>query len=199
MTEEHASSATPRLEDTRTTRVIRRQYLLDPKRQLRTTALTTSLVAVLLVIVNLGFTLLRSSQTSFLASAAPQLAPVLEKQDSMSSLTMIVISVVLVIAVAAATVLQTHRTAGAVYAVNQRLERVKAGDLQVRLKLRERDNLRDLEGPFNDMVTALRNRTVADAESLDRLAERAGRLGPDGEDLAAALRALAQSKRQVGT
>jgi len=179
--------------------VVRRRFVIDRKRQLRTTMLTTSLVAILLVLVNLGFTLLRNSQTSLLSSAAPQLTPVLERQDSTSALVMIGISVALVLAVAYATIHQTHRTAGAVFAVKQRLERVTAGDLQVRLKLRQNDNLQDLEGPFNDMVGSFRERALADAEALDALAETADRLGPDGAALAASLRELAGSKRQIAT
>lgn len=178
--------------------VVRRKYVIDRKRQLRTTMLTTSLVAVLLVLVNLGFTLLRNSQTSLLSSAAPQLTPVLERQDSTSSLIMIAISVVLVAAVAYATIHQTHRTAGAVFAVKQRLERVAAGDLQVRLKLRRNDNLQDLEQPFNDLVVSFRDRALADAEALDGLAAAADRLGPDGTGLASTLRQLATDKREVG-
>jgi len=179
--------------------VARRRYVIDRKRQLRTTMLTTSLVAVLLVLVNLGFTLLRNSQTSLLSSAAPQLTPVLERQDSTSGLIMIGISLVLLAAVAYATIHQTHRTAGAVYAVKQRLERVTAGDLLVRLKLRQNDNLQDLEKPFNDMVGSLRDRALADAETLDQLAATADRLGPEGSALASSLRELAEKKRQIGT
>ena len=122
-------------------RVTRRRYLIDPKRQLRTAVMTTSLVAILALVANLGFALLRTSQTSFLAAVAPQLTPVLEKQDTTFSLTMIVLSLILVVAVSLKTIVETHRTAGAVFAVRQRLERVKEGDLQVSLKLRRHDNL----------------------------------------------------------
>ncbi len=179
--------------------IARRRYVIDRKRQLRTTMLTTSLVALLLVAVNLGFILLRASQTSMLASAAPQLAPVIEHQDTTSSVIMIVISVVLVAAVAYATIIQTHRTAGAVYAVKQRLDRVTAGDLQVRLKLRQKDNLQDLETPFNDMVGSLRSRALVEAESLERLAAAVRQIGPEGSEIAAALRELAGAKRLIGT
>ena len=72
------AGATP----TDTPRVIRRRYLIDPKRQLRAALMTTSVVAILAVVVNLGFAFLRTSQTSFLEAAAPQLSPVLERQDS---------------------------------------------------------------------------------------------------------------------
>ncbi len=79
--------------------------------------LVTSLVALLVLVVNLGFTFLRTSQTSLLAAVAPQLTPVIDRQDAVFSLIMLVMSVVLVIAVALKTIVETHHTAGAVYAV----------------------------------------------------------------------------------
>jgi len=198
MSEAVLTGNTPGLQTPRP-HIVRRRYVIDRRRQLRTTMLTTSLVALLLVAVNLGFILLRTSQTSMLASAAPQLTPVLEHQDATSSVIMIVLSAVLVAAVAYATIRQTHRTAGAVYAVKQRLDRVTAGDLQVRLKLRQTDNLQDLETPFNDMVASLRNRALVEAESIERLAAAARQIGPDGSEIAAALHELAAAKRLIGT
>ena len=191
--------ATPSPPQSARPRVIRRRYLIDPRRQLRTAVMTTSLVAVLVLLVNLGFAVLRSSQTSFLAAAAPQLTPVIERQDDISRLIMIVMSVLLVVAVSLKTIVETHHTAGAVFAVRQRLERVTQGDLQVVLKLRKGDNLQNLEKPFNDMVTALRIRTLEEAAGLDELAMEAETIGPDGEGLARALHGLAQHKRQIVT
>lgn len=199
MTDSTPSGTEPETAAPQRPHVARRHYLIDRKRQLRTAFLTTSLVAVLLILVNLGFTLLRTSQTSFLAASAPQLKQVLEKQDSTFSLIMVVTSVVLVIAVAFATVLQTHRTAGAVYAVKQRLQRVADGDLQVRLKLRQRDNLQDLEEPFNAMMATLRKRELDEAAALDELAATAAEAGPEGRMVATALAELATRKRQLGT
>lgn len=180
-------------------KVIRRRYLIDRKRQLRTVVMTTSLVAILVLLVNLGFAFLRTSQTSFLAAVAPQLTPVIDRQDDVFWLIMLVMSVLLVVAVALKTIVETHHTAGAVFAVRQRLERVTDGDLGVVLKLRRGDNLQDLEKPFNDMVSSLRSRALVESGTLDDLAMKAGNLGADGEDLARELHGLAQFKRQLGT
>ena len=199
MTENTWSGPTPSPEQSLPSWVIRRRYLIDPKRQLRTAAMTTSLVAILVLLVNLGFALLRTSQTSFLAAVAPQLTPVIERQDTIFSLTMIIMSVVLVVGVSLKTIVETHRTAGAVFAVRQRIERVKKGDLQVTLKLRRRDNLQILETPFNDMVTSLRDRALGEATTLEQLASKAEKIGDRGDDLARALHELARHKRQIGT
>ena len=191
--------ATPSPPQSARPRVIRRRYLIDPRRQLRTVIMTTSLVAILVLLVNLGFAFLRSSQTSFLAAVAPQLTPVIERQDDIFWLIMIVMSVLLVVAVSLKTIVDTHHTAGAVFAVRQRLERVTEGDLRVVLKLRQGDNLQNLEKPFNDMVSSLRSRALAEAGTLDELAMKAESIGADGEDLSRALHGLAQHKRQIGT
>jgi methyl-accepting chemotaxis protein len=161
--------------------------------------MTTSLTAVLVLLVNLGFGFLRSSQASFLAAAAPQLTPVIERQDAVFWLTMTVMSIILVVGVSLKTIVETHHTAGAVFAVRQRLERVTAGDLQVMLRLRRGDNLQDLEKPFNDMVSSLRDRALDEAATLDGLASKAESLGAAGTEIAEALRSLAHHKRQIGT
>lgn len=180
-------------------RVVRRHYLIDPRRQLRAVVMTTSVVAVLVILVNIGFALLRISQSSFLSAVAPQLGPVLERQETTYSWVMIGFSVILVAAVSAKTIVDTHRTAGAVFAVKQRLERVRQGDLHVTLKLRRNDNLQDLELPFNEMVSTMRDRALDEASRLDELAAEAVRLGADGEDIARGLQALAISRRQIGS
>lgn len=180
-------------------RVFRRRYLIDPKRQLRAALMTTSLVVVLVIMVNLGFGFLRSNQTSFLSAAAPQLSPVLEDQETVFSLAMVIFSVMLVAAVSIKTIVETHRTAGAVFAVRQRIERVAAGDYHVNLRLRENDSLENLVGPFNTMVATIRDASENEALELRRLADRVEKMGPEGEVIADDLRELARNKFQSGS
>jgi methyl-accepting chemotaxis protein len=180
-------------------RVVRRHYLIDPRRQLRAVVMTTSVVAVLVILVNVGFALLRLSQSSFLSAVAPQLGHVLDRQDTTYSWVMILFSVVLVAAVSAKTIVDTHRTAGAVFAVKQRLERVRQGDLHVTLKLRRNDDLQDLEQPFNEMVSTLRDRALDEASQLDKLAAKAVGMGAAGQAIAQDLQGLADFRRQVGS
>jgi methyl-accepting chemotaxis protein len=177
----------------------RRRYLIDAKRQLRTTLVTITLVAVLLVGLNLGFAMLRMSQSTALTSAAPQLGPVVARQDAWFATLMGLASLALVVAVAVATIIHTHRTAGAVYAVRQRFDRVRDGDLNIALRLRRHDHLQDLEQPFNRMMASLRDRSVREAENLDDLADRLSGEAPAPREVAAALRELARSKRDSST
>ena len=173
----------------------RRQYIVDKRRQYRTAALTSGLTILLLVVVNIAFSILRTSQTIVLTAAAPELGPILDAQDTKVGTMLIVISIVFVVGIFVLTIAETHRTAGAVYAVKQRLIRLRDGDYRVDLNLRPRDNLRDLMEPFNDMVASLRDRAQADAAELERLADEAG----DGSAIGAALRELAQQKRTLAS
>jgi methyl-accepting chemotaxis protein len=199
MTEHRRASSSPAAAAARAlpARIVRRRYLIDPGRQLKTAALTTGLTVVLLGFVNLGFFLLRSSQTSILTAAAPQLSPVLDRQDTTMFLVMLGLSLILVVAVFVVTIVETHRTAGAVYAVGRRLERVRDGDYRVTLKLRRKDNLQRLEPPFNGMVAGLRRRALDDATALEELASRAEGPGAAPADLAAELRTMSAAKREL--
>jgi methyl-accepting chemotaxis protein len=177
----------------------RRRYLIDPKRQLRTALMTSSVVALLMLVINVGFAVLRSSQTSFLSAVAPQLTPVLHEQDTVFTLVMALLSIGLVALVSVKTILETHRTAGAVFAVRQRLDRVRQGDYQVTLRLRRNDNLQDLENPFNEMVAALRRRALEDADRLEEIARKAASLDGGGDEISATLIRLARDKRDLGS
>jgi hypothetical protein len=180
-------------------KIARRRYLIDPRRQLRAAFMTTSVVVALVVLVNLGFALLRSSQSSFLAAVAPQLSPLLEEQNTAFFLLMIVLSVALVVAVLLKTIVETHRTAGAVFAVGQRLDRVRRGDYRVALKLRRNDNLQNLEPLFNTMVAALRDRELTEAQTLERLAADAESAGTVCRTVGEELRRIATRKRELGS
>lgn len=193
-----ADATRPGTDETAPRRIFRRRYLIDPKRQLRTVVMTTSVVAVLVILVNLGFALLRVSQSSFLSAVAPQLGPVLERQNTTYSWLMLILSIALLALVSLKTIVETHRTAGAVFAVRQRLERVRQGDLHVSLKLRQNDNLQDLERPFDEMVAALRDRALAEASKLEELADAAAALGPEADGIARSLGDLALAKRRLG-
>jgi methyl-accepting chemotaxis protein len=176
----------------------RRRFLIDKRRQLKTALLTSSLAFFLLAVVNIAFQFLRTSQTMVLTSVAPQLEPVLKKQDAEFGALLLVISLVFVLGVFAITIFRTHLTAGAVFAVKRTIGQVRKGDMNSTLKLRARDNLQDLVQPFNEMVGSLRERAIADADALDGLADRAASGAATTEELAAALRRLADEKRELG-
>lgn len=172
----------------------RRRYLVDRPRQLRVALLATGLVVLLLAMVNVSIYMLRTAEESSIAASAPELAEAMRAENTGRLAIMLLLSAVLVLVVFAVTVFQTHRTAGAAFAVQRRLESIRDGGLGTTLKLRALDSLRSLEGPFNEMVAALRQQAEADAEALDSLASEADGLA-GGDKLAAELRRLAADKR----
>jgi methyl-accepting chemotaxis protein len=68
-------------------------------------------------------------------------------------------------------IMLTHRTAGAVYKISQCLEQVGDFNFDVNLRLRNDDNLRGLEDPFNRMAGNLRRRAVDDHQAMKKLAD----------------------------
>ncbi len=179
-------------------RIIRRHYVIDRRRQYRAAALTSGLAIILLIVVNTAFTILRDSQSMVLSAAAPKLRPVLEAQDTRVGTMLLVASVVFVAGVFVITIAETHRTAGAVYALQKAFDRVRMGDYQTLLRLRPRDTLLDLRFPFNDMLISLRDRALTDAGELEQLAEEASSGALDASALASRLVDFAERKRAFG-
>jgi methyl-accepting chemotaxis protein len=68
-------------------------------------------------------------------------------------------------------IMLTHRTAGAVYKISQCLEQVGDFNFDVSLRLRNDDNIRALEEPFNKMAGNLRRRALDDYQSMKKLAD----------------------------
>jgi len=172
--------------------------VIDRRRQYRSAALTSGLSLILLIIVNVAFSFLRNTQSIVLAAASPQLRPVLEAQDARIGTMLIVVSIFFVAGVFAITIAETHRTAGAVFALQKALDRVRVGDFQTMLRLRPRDTLLDLRFPFNDMLNSLRNRALAEATELEELAAEVESGALEAPELAAKLVDLARRKRDFG-
>jgi methyl-accepting chemotaxis protein len=159
-------------EDTRRQIVRRRIVVVDKQMQYRSAAMVTGLVAVLLVFINAALFAMRRTQTDLLTSTAPELGEVLEAGNIRLATLAIVLSVVVLVFVWFATILATHRTAGAIVGLRRRLESVRGGNYHAVLRLRPNDNLRSLESPFNQMMANLRGIFKDDAAALSELADR---------------------------
>ena len=138
----------------------RRTYLIDPKGQLTTTLKVAGLVALLLLVLNLVLAGLSTGETRKIISANPDLAEHMALTDRRGSLVVAGGSVFLLFLVVVRTIVLTHRTSGASFNVRRCLGRVAEGDLNTELKLRPKDNLTELQDPFNEMVASLRDRAT---------------------------------------
>lgn len=171
----------------------RRTYLINPKEQLGVIFKVAGLVAFLLLLINIGLAGVNTSSTRKIIAANPDLAPIVEATDRSGSYVMASISVFLLLLVVMRTIVATHRTSGASFNIKRCLGRVAEGDLTTVLKLRPKDNLRELEEPFNEMVENLRSRASEEHELLTELSSKIESYGHPEE--AKILREMADFKR----
>ena len=122
----------------------------------------------------------------------------MESRDRVELIVGFLASLVIMGGIFILTIIETHRTSGAAFAIRRRLELVRQGRLDAELHLRGGDNLRELEAPFNAMTEALRTRAAEEAAALEELADDvADILVPqEAHALATRLRHLARKRRE---
>ncbi len=175
----------------------RRRFVVDPRYQFRASLMMGALVLVLLALLNVSLFVADVQGRRAALAAAPELGDLLRSQDRLELALVAAISVVFLIGVVVVGLLETHRTAGAAFVLRRGLGDVAEGRFAIRLKLRKGDNLQALAEAFNHAASSLHERTLAEIEELERLAERAGSLGrPEALEIAAGLRTLAAAKRR---
>jgi methyl-accepting chemotaxis protein len=170
----------------------RRNFLVDRKGQLIPTLKVTGVVVALLILVNLVFSWWNALETAEIIAGSPQLADQMRATDTRSALLLLSISLVCVGLVVFRSIMLTHRTAGASYKVGMSLDQIADGQYDTELHLRLKDNLRDLEEPFNRMSASLRRVAQEDAEALTTIADEIQ--GQENAELVERLRKLAEAK-----
>lgn len=171
--------------------LLRRKFIVNPRRQLRSALLVTavSLIPVVILNFNLGYT--RALEREVIFEGAPV---AVERQvwehDRNEAILVLAASLVYLFGVFALAVVETHQTSGAALGVVRHLRSIRDGRLDTRLSLRDSDNLQELTDPFNQMAIALQARSIRDAEALGELASDAAGL-EGGEQIAERLRELA--------
>ncbi len=170
----------------------RRTYLIDRKGQLTTTFKVAGLVAFLLLVLNLVLAGISAGETRKIISVNPNLAQHMAATDRSGSLVIAGGSVFLLLLVVAHTIVLTHRTSGASFNIKRCLGRVAEGDLDTTLRLRPKDNLLELQEPFNRMAESLRKRASEEQKLLNDLSSKIEEFGHPEE--AKILRDIADSK-----
>ena len=149
----------------------RRQYLVDRKRQLAATVRVAGLVLVLLITLNATLAWQAYTATSTVMASNPAMGERMRAMDNRNMAITAGISLIILAMVVVRSIMLTHRTAGAVYKVSMCLEEVADFNFDVSLRLRNDDNIRALEEPFNKMVGNLRRRAVDDYQAMKKLAD----------------------------
>jgi len=137
----------------------RRQLVVDARYQLRSGMLVGSVAVVLLVLLNASLFIQHRMQT---ATAAASVRPLLVGEDRMSFVLLLAGSVVFLGGVFLVGLFESHRTAGASYAIRRAVDAIRDGESEIRIHLRRGDHLQDLARSINQL-----------AETIDR--ERLGR------------------------
>jgi len=173
----------------------RKQYLIDPRGQLLATAKVAGVVFILLALVNLVYYLWSDIETRAIVASNPQLAAEMAEIDLRTTLVFATISMVVLVFVVIRAIMLTHRTAGAAFNIERCLGRVASGDYGTELRVRRKDNLRQLQEPFDRMMESLRERAADDQAALLSLAEKIEELGH--AELAREVRDLAKAKAKL--
>ena len=149
----------------------RRQYLVDRKRQLAATVRIAGLVLVLLLVLNAVLAWQNYNTTQAVMASNSEVGERMRAVDMRNMAITAGISLIILAMVVMRSIMLTHRTAGAVYKISQCLEQVGEFNFDINLRLRNDDNLRALEDPFNKMAGNLRRRIVDDHQAMKKLAD----------------------------
>lgn len=173
----------------------RRTYLIDRKGQLLATAKITGVVLALLVLLNMVFALWSAIETQAIVATNPELLEEMTAIDRRTTMTLVVVSLVILMVVVVRSIMLTHRTAGAAFNLERCLDRVASGEYGTELRVRRKDNLRQLQEPFNRMMDSFRELAADDQAALLGLAEKIEGLGH--AELAREVRDLAEAKEAI--
>jgi len=173
----------------------RRQYLVDRKRQLAATVRVAGLVLVLLVILNGVLAWQSYNVTNSVMTSNPVMGERMRAIDNRNMAITAGISLIILAMVVMRAIMITHRTAGAVYKISMCLEEVADFNFDGNLRLRNEDNLRALEEPFNKMVGNLRRRALDDVQAMEKLSDEIEEHGNPVD--AEMLRRIADSKARI--
>jgi hypothetical protein len=176
--------------------LLRRKYVVNPRRQLRAALLVSavSMIPVVILVFNLAYTRSLEREVIF-GGAHVAIEQQVWEHDRTEAMFVIAASLVYLFGVFAITVVETHQTSGAALGVVRHLRNVRDGRYDTRLHLRDSDNLQELTEPFNQMAIAIQARSIRMADALDDLAEESSGLA-DGGGIADRLRELADNERR---
>lgn len=185
-----------------------RNYLLDPRFQLKYTGMVVMVVVLVTLLVGgiLGhfaykyskgqtesLTVQIAMQPDLNPEAAKDLEAYAKAEDQKVAAKIIsglaIMVVTLAFALGATGIVVTHRVVGPAYRIKRLLKRVARGQLNIDARLREGDELQDVFEVFERMVEELRARQADEIAELDRIIESAKTSGVSA-DVQAALAAF---------
>ncbi len=173
----------------------RRQYLVDRRRQLAATVRIAGLVLILLILLNFVLGWQAYSTTQSVMATNPSIGERMRATDIRNIAITAGISLIILAMVVVRSIMLTHRTAGAVHKISMCLDEVAGGNYDVILRLRNDDNIRAMEDPFNKMVANLRRQAQEDLKTISKLADEIEAHGNPVD--AEMLRRISDAKKRV--
>ena len=127
----------------------RRQIVVDARYQMRAGVLVGAVALVLLVLLNASLIL---QDRAAEVTDAIAVRPLLAGQDRTSWALLFFGSAVFLGGVILVGVLESHRTAGAAYAIRRAIDAIRDGGSHIRVRLRRGDHLQDLATSVNQLA-----------------------------------------------
>jgi len=135
---------------------------VDARYQLRAGVLVGSVAIVLLVLLNASLVFQHRAPVRPVAIPTTAARPPIAGQDGSSVAILIIGSLVFFGGVVLVGVLESHRTAGAAFAIRRAVDAIRDGQPQIRVRLRRGDHLQDVARSINQLAETI------DAERTQR-------------------------------
>jgi hypothetical protein len=129
----------------------RRRIVIDARYQLRSGLFAGAITLVLLALLNASLVLERGAASAAAAGAGPASLAI----DRGTSILAVVGSALFLAGVVLVGVLESHRTAGAAYAIRRVLDALREGQSGERVRLRRNDHLKELGDAVNRLADSI--------------------------------------------
>ena len=129
----------------------RRRIVIDPRYQLRSGLFAGAVTLVLLALLNASLVLERGAASP----GGPRAGPVPLPMDRGAWILALVGSALCLAGVVLVGVLESHRTAGAAYAIRRVLDALREGRRGERVRLRRNDHLKELGDAVNRLAESI--------------------------------------------
>jgi hypothetical protein len=129
----------------------RRRIVIDARYQLRNGLFAGAITLVLLALLNASLVLERGAASPAASAAGPGALPI----DRGTSLLALIGSALFLAGVVLVGVLESHRTAGAAYAIRRVLDALREGRSGERVRLRRNDHLKELGDAVNRLADSI--------------------------------------------
>lgn len=174
----------------------RRRFIVDARAQLKASLSSIVIVAGLLVVLNMSLLEMTTETVESIVAGAPELRPELERAARARTALAVACSMVLLIAFAALSFVESHRTFGAAHNLASRVREISSGRFGVRVRLRKNDTLQALASSVNEAAEKLEAGARAELTELERLHSIALRQGAPPE-LTRGIATLVERRRDL--